>query len=104
MTTNAVVTDIRYFYVTQDHIAKGRNKHHRLCPIAIAMGNRPGEPPYPADVSGDSIELNHEYFQTAPPLKEWINRFDNQEPVEPIRIALYTGRGLQNYANITADP
>ena len=46
MTTNAVVTDIRYFDVTQDHIAKGRNKHHRLCPIAIAMGNRPGEPPY----------------------------------------------------------
>lgn len=104
MTTNALVNDIRYFDVTQDHIAKGRNKHHRLCPIAIAMGNRPGEPPYPAGVSGDSIELNREYFQTAPPLKEWINRFDNEQSVEPIRIALYTRRGLQNYSNIATDP
>ena len=103
MKTNAVVTNIRYFDITRDHIKKGQNKHHRLCPIAIAMGNRPGELPYPAGVSGDSVELHHQYFQTAPPLKEWINRFDNEESAEPIRIALYTRKGLQNYADIATD-
>lgn len=69
--------------VEQKHIDGGERDHGTKCAIALAIREMV-DSDTDLEVDGTGIKIGYEYFDIPEEVKEFIDRFDKGEPVEPI--------------------
>ena len=79
--------------LTAEDIEKGDRCNHEACPLARALENMfPGHSVY----VDDYVAVNNKEGETilnmplTDPLLTWVDRFDNEKPVEPIKLHIGT--------------
>ena len=88
--------------ITAEHIAKGKPKDPSFCPIALAIRERFGDENFVC-VTDSYVEFSlngkEQRFHDAQmsalcsgPLYDFINSFDEGEPVDPLTLKIY-GKG-----------